>query len=145
MEADTFAAREAALESELLRLRDPQERLSWVITRAASQPGLDPAQRIEAHEVKGCASRLWLVCTREGDRCGFRVDSESAILKALSGLLCELYDGLPAREVTGQEPRVLDRVGLLALLTENRRRTLTLLRAAIRTGAGDLHPPGMGG
>ena len=122
------------MEAVLSRMRDAQERLSWVVEQARLRPGLAPEERIPVHEVTGCASRLWLVVATDAGGCRFRSDSESAILKALTGLICGLYEGLPPAEVIRQEPAVLGRVGLLGQLTENRRRTLARFREAMVAG-----------
>jgi len=127
-----FEERHARLVASLRRLPDPQARLSWLVERGADITPLDPSQRIEAHEVRGCASRLWLVARCTGGRCHLRSDSESVILRALTGLLCRLYDGLPPAVVAGGEPDFLESEGLLPQLTENRRRTLKRFRDAVR-------------
>jgi len=132
----TFAERHAMLESALLAMRDPQERLAWVVERARARPGFPPECRVDSHRVPGCAARLWLLATTENGRCRFACDSDSAMLKAMAGLLTDLYDGLPREEVVTCEPAFLGRTGLLGQLTENRRRTVLRVREAMRDHAG---------
>jgi cysteine desulfuration protein SufE len=132
--ARTFLEREARLCSDLAALPDPQQRLSWVVDRARRRPPLAADQRTPARLVPGCAARLWLVAEVEPETacCRFAADSDSAILKAMAGMLCELYDGLPPSEVVAGEPGVFAATGLLGQLTENRRRTIARVREAIR-------------
>lgn len=127
-----FAVRETALVGSLRALADPQARFAWVMEHGARRSGLSADERRTEYEVKGCASRLWLSRTREGGRCRFRCDSESAILKAFVGLFCELYDGLSPEEVATCEPEVLEVTALARQLSENRRRTLRHVRELMR-------------
>lgn len=131
-----FAARHDALRETLGRLRDPQERLAWVVDQARKRPAFPPEWRSDEWLVRGCAARLWLVARREDDRCRFECDSDSAILKATAGLLCDLYDGLSPADVAGGEPAFLEETGLLSQLTENRRKTIRRVREVIRDFAG---------
>ncbi len=133
-----FAERLAALRKALGGMRDPQERLAWVVDQARRRPPFPPDQRTEDRLVKGCAARLWLVAELQSDsgRCRFACDSDSAILKAAAGMLADLYDGLPPDDVWSGEPVFLVETGLLGQLTENRRRTILRVREAIREFAG---------
>lgn len=131
-----FEERHHELLTLLLGMSDPQARLSWVIdqaARATSDPGL--GFRCEANELKGCASRLWISGVVEGGHCRFLSDSESAILKALARLICDLYDGLTPHEVVACEPRFIEAAGLANQLTENRRKTVRRVREWIRAFA----------
>ena len=138
---NTFAARHAALMAALGRLRDPQERLSWVVEQARNRPAFPAAWRTDDRLVKGCAARLWFRAELEADRCRFACDSDSAILQAMAGLLCGLYDRLAPAEVAAHEPVFLEAAGLLSQLTENRRRTVQRVREVIREFAREPVPP----
>lgn len=128
----SFASRHAGLRSALGGMRDPQERLAWVVERSRARASIPAEGRTDDRLVPGCAARLWLVAELRDGRCHFACDSDSAILKAAAGLLCELYDGLTPEEVRSGEPTVLAECGLLSQLTENRRRTILRVREAIR-------------
>ncbi|MGE3310365.1 MAG: TatD family hydrolase [Limisphaerales bacterium] len=131
----SFSARQVALRATLGALRDPQEQLAWIVDRSRARPSLPAEQRNEARLVPGCAARLWLVSDNRDGRCHFACDSDSAILKAAAGLLCELYDGLPPAEVLDGEPTFLAETRWMGQLTENRRRTVHRVREAIRAEA----------
>jgi cysteine desulfuration protein SufE len=130
-----FEARHNELRTTLGGLRDPQERLAWVVERSRSRPSMPTEARTDARLVPGCAARLWLMAEVQHGRCRFACDSDSAILKAAAGLLCELYDGLPPDAVEHGEPTALADCGLMSQLTENRRRTILRVREAIRAFA----------
>lgn len=131
----SFLHRQDELLARLSALPDAQARLSWVVDQATHKPPWDPALRTEAREIKGCSSKLWLQAEFTRGRCHFRADSESAILKALTSLLCDLYHGLPAAEVAAHEPHGLEKTGLFRSLTDRRREVLRQFRAAMKAFA----------
>lgn len=130
---ETFEHRVAGLTIDLVPLKDPQERLAWLIRRIPSRPViLETTRRRDECLVPGCASRFWLECRLEGGVCRFSCDSDSAILRSLGALLCEVYDGLLPGQVVNHEPDFLRTLGILNPLTENRRRTVQRLRRVMR-------------
>ncbi len=147
--APDFESRQNALLHCLGALRDPQQRLAWVVDQARQRPPFPAAWRTPERLVPGCAARLWLHPWLETPPplCRFAVDSDSAILKAFAALICDLYDGLSPDQVVSREPDVLHRAGLLTQLTENRQRTILRVRAVLRdfaqaqTSADPASPP----
>ncbi|MFT3830869.1 MAG: SufE family protein [Opitutaceae bacterium] len=135
----TVAAREAALIADLSLLPSWQERLEELLRRDRRRPGLAPAERIEAHRVPGCVSRVWLVAiaaTEGGERrCRFRSDAEAPAVRALIGTLATLYDDAPAAEVVAHEPTFLAALELEKHLTGTRREAFAKARDAIRAFA----------
>lgn len=111
--------------AELASRKGAQDRLAWLVARARQQPQLDESMKTEAHLVPGCLSKLWLVAESIGGRCHFRCDSDSQIVKAIGGLLCELYSGEKPEEILGQPPDFLAQVGINQHLTVNRRNALS--------------------
>jgi cysteine desulfuration protein SufE len=118
--------------AELFQIGDPQQRLAHVIHYAAKQPTLETAYRIEGNRVEGCLVRVWFVPEFQGGKCFFRCDSDAVSLKALGGLLCDLYSGHTPEEIGATNLGVLKHTGLLPQLAENRQRTLARLEEKIR-------------
>jgi cysteine desulfuration protein SufE len=135
----TVAARETALIADLSILPSWQERLEELLRRDRRRPGLDPAERSEAHRIPGCVSRVWLVAAREGDRCRFRSDAEAPAVRALVGTLAALYDDATPAEITTHEPTFLAGLDLEKHLSGTRRDALTKARDAIRSFATARH------
>lgn len=134
---DHYLERVTRLTADLAPLKDPQERLAWLLRRAPCRPVfLEIARRRDEWLVPGCASRFWLECRLNEGCCGFACDSDSAILRSLGALLCDCYDGLAPKEVLDHEPEFLRAMGILGPLTENRRRTVQRLREVMRDFAG---------
>ncbi len=135
--AGSCAERQAALVARLGALRDPQQRMSWVVERARHRGGMDVDRRTQDRLVPGCAARVWFQGWIEGETCRFSCDSDASILKAVAGLMCEIYDGRPPREVAAVEPEFLEGTGLMRQFSENRRRTILRIRELIREFAAD--------
>lgn len=107
-------------------------RLAWLVSRARRQAPLPPEYRTDAHLVPGCLSRLWLVAEFRDGVCRFACDSDSEVVRAVVGLLCELASGLPPGEILAAPPDLPTRLGLDRLLTANRRAAQSRVWALIR-------------
>jgi cysteine desulfuration protein SufE len=126
----TLPARVGILTAELAARHPATARLAWLVERARQRPSLPPEQRTDARLLPGCLSRLWLFAEIEDGRCRFACDSDSQVVRAVAGVLCELADGLPPDELAGADPALPARLGLDALLTPNRRAPRHLTHAA---------------
>lgn len=130
-----LAAKRVALLARLGALRHPQERLQWLVEQARLRPALAAEWRTETHRVPGCVANLWLIAELRDGRCEFRCDSDSQIVRAVAGLLCEFYSGATPAEVLAMDPVFLDQVGINQHLTANRRNVLSQVWERIRTFA----------
>jgi cysteine desulfuration protein SufE len=130
-----FADTQQHFLKELLQIGDPQQRLARVIHRAPKLPAIEPALRVEPNRVEGCLVRVWFVPGMRDGRCFFRCDSDAISLKAVGGLLCELYSGHTPEEIAASQCGLLKPFGILHQLAENRRRTIVRIEEKIRTFA----------
>lgn len=116
----------------LLQVGDPQQRLACVVEAARHNASLEPALRIESYRVEGCLVRVWFVPELRGGQCFFRCDSDAVSLKAIGGLLCELYSGHTPEEIVASQFGLLRHIGILHQLAENRQRTIARIEEKIR-------------
>ena len=120
----------------LLQIHDPQQRLARLVEEARRRPSLAPALRLDAHRVEGCLVRVWFVPELRDGKCFFQCDSDAVSLKAVGGLLCELYSGHTPEEIASREDKpVLQPLGLLHQLAENRQRTIARIEEMIHAFA----------
>ena len=131
----TLAAKRDALLARLGGFRHPQERLQWLVEQARLRPALAAEFKTEAHRVPGCLANLWLVAEGRAGRCWFQCDSDSQIVRAVAGLLCDFYSGQPVGEILAMEPVFLEQVGINQHLTANRRNVLSRVWERIRAFA----------
>ena len=113
-------------------MEDTQARLGWLIEQARLRPLLPPELRIDTFRIEGCLARLWLVPEFRAGHCYFRCESDSLIVKAVAGLLSELYSGRTPKEILAHSPTFFGKLGLTPYLTANRRNGLILAWEKIR-------------
>ena len=116
----------------LLQMGDPQQRLARLVEEARHRPALEPAARIEGNRVEGCLVRVWFVPELHAGKCVFHCDSDALSLKAVGGLLCDLYSGHTPEEIVVTNAGLLRSLGILHQLAENRRRTIARIEEKIR-------------
>ena len=123
-------------------LDDWEERYRHLIELGRAMAPLDPALRVPAIKVDGCASQVWLLPRISGQgaaaRFDFEGESDALIVRGLIALLHALYAGLSVAEVgrvdAGAE---LARLGLADHLSAQRSNGLSAMVARIRAFAAE--------
>jgi cysteine desulfuration protein SufE len=131
----TIAEKQRQWTAALRALPTAQDRLGFVVARGRDAPPLGPEFRTDSFRVEGCLAKVWFVPEFAGGRCRFRADSDSAIVKGIAVLLCELCGGQTPEEIARASPAFLEELGLTQPLTPNRRNSLSLLWQRIQTFA----------
>lgn len=131
----TLDQQQQDLAKTLSHLRDSQERLTWLVEEARKRPMLDVSLRTDANRVEGCMARLWLTGEFRNGKCYYQSESDSLIVKAVAGLLCEFYSGHTPAEILGHPPDFLVKLGITQHLTPNRRNGLSRVWERIRSFA----------
>ena len=90
------------------------------------------AEKVDAQRVQGCVSQVWLAGRVENGRCKFRMTADSPLVQGLAALLCELYDGELAEEISVVEPELFEDLGLARQLSPTRLNGLANVRRVIR-------------
>lgn len=128
-------ANQCRLTEELLLLPDSHDRLAHIVDRARRRPPLEDAVRIEAFEVEGCTSRLWLVPEVRDGRCWFRLQAESPIVHGLAIILGDIFGGATPRDILSTPLTILDDTRLRQHLSPSRQRGIEILESRIREEA----------
>lgn len=126
------AARFQIVDAFFAAIPDPQQRFSQCVERARTRPLLPEIHRTETHRIEGCQVRIWVVSRFENGRCWFESDSDALTLKALSGLLCELFNGATPEEILQAPNGFPDAWRLTRMLAENRRKTIERIAQQIQ-------------
>lgn len=119
-------------------LGDPSdpERYRHVIDLGKTLEPLTDAERGDANKVRGCASQVWLVTERQGDRLSFRGDSDAHIVRGLVAILLRLYSGRTTAEILAFDPKAaFARLGLAGALSQQRSNGLFSMVERIRRDA----------
>ncbi len=135
--ADSIEARVDELADELDLLGDWEQRYRYVIDLGRDLAPLTPDEHSEANKVRGCASQVWLIATRDASgRLGFRGDSDAHIVRGLIAILLSLYGGRRADEILAFDARAaFERLGLTGALSRQRSNGLFSMVERIRAEA----------
>ena len=127
-----LAEKQVALTARLAALKNGQDRLALLVERARKLPPLAPELRVAPNLLPGCLARLWFVSHFRDGKCFFACDSDSLVVKAIAGLLCEFYRGRAPAEILAHSPEFLASLGITQHLTPNRRNALARVWERIR-------------
>lgn len=134
------AEKQQRLAAQYLPIEDPQERMALLVDRARQARPLPETERTEENRVQGCVSRVWL----DGGRCRFRLDADSALVKGLAAVVCEVYEGSLPAEAAEFETTILEALRITDHLSPTRRHGLQQVGRSIRefarAAARDLPP-----
>jgi cysteine desulfuration protein SufE len=127
-----LAEKQVQLTAELSALKNGQDRLALLVERAKKMPPLPPETRAEQNLIPGCLAKLWFVSEFRTGKCIFACDSDSLVVKAVAGLLCDFYSGHAPAEILAHSPDFLAPLGITQHLTPNRRNALAKVWERIR-------------
>ena len=128
----TLAEKQAQLTAQLAAFKNGQDRFAFLVERAKKIPPLPAEWRVEKNLLPGCLAKLWLVPECRDGKCFFVCDSDSLVVKAVAGLLCEFYSGHTPAEILAHDPKFLAPLGITQHLTPNRRNALGKVWERIR-------------
>jgi cysteine desulfuration protein SufE len=127
-----LAEKQQQLTAELSALKNGQDRLALLVERTKKLPPLAPESRIEQNLIPGCLAKLWFIAEIRDGKCFFACDSDSLVVKAIAGLLCDFYSGQVPAEILAHDPEFLAPLGITQHLTPNRRNALAKIWERIR-------------
>ena len=130
-----LSEKKALLITELGAIHNSQDRLAWIVKRGRAVEPLGEEMKRDEFLVPGCLARLWLIASYESPCCCFRCDSDSAIVKGVATLVCELYSGCSPGEIRSGDSCLRSLADVSSLLTPNRRNGLRALIQAIQSFA----------
>ena len=117
-------------------LDDWEDRYRHVIELGRSMPPLDPAFRVDALKVQGCASQVWLRPMPADGRFDFQGESDAMIVRGLIAVLHALYSQQPLDQIGKIDaPAELARLGLTDHLSAQRSNGLRAMVDRIRAAA----------
>lgn len=127
----TIAEKQEELATTLRALPTAQDRLAYIVGRGRAALSLEEGMKADAFRLEGCLAKVWFVPEFVKGRCFFRADSDSAIVKGITVLLCEFYSGQTPVEIIETKPVFLEKFGITQHLTPNRRNSLAKVWAGI--------------
>jgi len=128
----TLKEKKHALVEEITLIPDAYERLGYIVDRGKKAEGLTEDLRIDSFKIEGCMSQLWVVPSFQEGLCGFRSESDSAIVKGIASLLCDFYSEAKPEEIVATDADFLGEVGITQHLSPNRRNGLSRIVESIQ-------------
>ena len=114
-------------------LDDWEDRYRYIIELGQALPPLADDEKTAENKVHGCVSQVWLVSSRDGDKLGYRGESDAMIVRGLVAVLVALYSGRPASEIASTDAiAIFDELGLREHLTTQRSNGLIAMVNRIR-------------
>jgi|SRR5665213_2246186 len=127
-----LAEKQAELTAQLAALKNGQDRLAFLVEKARQRPPLAPELRVAENLIPGCLAKLWFVSQFRDGKCFFNCESDSLVVRAVAGRLCEFYSGHAPAEILAHDPKFLAPLGITQHLTPNRRNALSKIWERIR-------------
>lgn len=102
---------------------DWEERYRYLIDLGRGLPHMDEVLKTDAHMVRGCTSKVWMIAVKRPDGTyHFTADSDAHIVRGLIALLLSAYQDKTAEEIARTDVLALFReIGLEQHLSPNRR------------------------
>ena len=117
-------------------LDDWDERYRYIIELGRKMPPFPGALRTGAAKVRGCASQVWLVATRQDGKLAFAGDSDALIVRGLIAILLRIYSGKTPQEILAIDAKkILGTLGLDTHLSQQRSNGLFSMVERIRADA----------
>ena len=128
----SLAEKQVELTAQLAALKSGQDRLALLVEKAKAHAPLGPELRVEENLIPGCLAKLWFAPQVRDEECFFACDSDSLVVKAVAGLLCDFYSGQAPAKILAHDPKFLAPLGITQHLTPNRRNALSKIWGRIR-------------
>ena len=119
-----LAEKQVERSRQLAALKNGQDRLAFLVEKTKQRPPPASELRVDENLIPGCLAKLWLNPEFRDGKCFFACDSDSLVVKAIAGLLCEFYSGHAPAEILAHDPKFLAPLGITQHLTPNRRNAL---------------------
>ena len=116
-----------------------EDRYRYIIERGSELPPLPAHEQVEAYKVQGCASQVWLISTRDGERLVLRGTSDAHIVRGLIAILLAIYSGQTAQDILDIDAQdIFAQLGLAANLSPQRSNGFYAMVQRIRNDAAAL-------
>ena len=117
-------------------LSDWEEKYRFVIELGQELESLEQNVKIDQNLIRGCQSKVWLVCKYDEKKLYFYGDSEALITKGIVSLIIKLFSGRSAKEILEDNlEKTLNTIGLSSHLSMQRANGLLMMIKSIKNYA----------
>lgn len=117
----SISQKQKDLVAEFSKFSNWEDRYKLIIAKGKSLAELPTELKLEANQVKGCQSQVWLVASlTDNGLMKLQGDSDAMIVKGLVSLLLEVYSEQDPTEVLQNPPDFLKQLGFDGNLSPSR-------------------------
>jgi len=91
---------------------DMEMTVFYIMELGQKLPEINPTDKTELNEVKGCQSKVWLTAKLENNGLQFSADSNTAITKGLVSLLVRIFNGQSPDEILSADLYFMKKIGM---------------------------------
>lgn len=106
--------------SDLELFDDDLEKYEYIVDLGKALPQLDPQYLKDDLLVKGCTSKVWLICELRNDRLHYMADSNSVIVKGLISILINIFQDLRSEDIISFDMDLLKSLELSEIISPTR-------------------------
>ena len=121
--------------SEFSFLNSWEEKYEHLISIGVEMPSLKNNVKTDSNLIRGCQSKVWLICEYNSGKLYFYADSNALITKGIIALIVRLYSNSTPKQIIDTEIDVFSSIGLSEHLSMNRANGLNLMLQTIQKHA----------
>ena len=91
---------------------DMEMTVFYIMELGQKLPDMNPGEKTETNEVKGCQSKVWLTAKLESNKLFFAADSNTAITKGLVSLLVRIFNGQSPDGILNADLYFMHKIGM---------------------------------
>ena len=96
------------------------DKYEYLIELGKELESINESDKTDDNLIRGCQSRVWLVCRSSGGRLWFAADSDAVITKGIISLLLKVYNGQKYDDIIASDFSFIERIGLKENLSPTR-------------------------
>jgi len=119
-EKETIKQIEQNLIDDFALLENWEEKYEYLIELGKELESINESDKTDDNLIRGCQSRVWLVCRSSGGRLWFGADSDAVITKGIISLLIKVYNGQRYDDIIASDFSFIEQIGLKENLSPTR-------------------------
>lgn len=108
------------LKEQLSFFEDEIDKYEFIIELGKTSQSLDEKYKTDDNIIRGCASRVWLVCQNNETNMIFSTDSETVIVRGLAKIVQDIFSNESAKDIQDFDINLLSSLGLTQIITPSR-------------------------
>ena len=117
---------------EFSELDDWMDRYQLLIDMGNELAPMDEKYKVDENLIDGCQSRVWIHCSKEGEKLHFIAESDALIVKGIISLIIRVFDNQTPQDILNTELYFINEIGLTEHLSPTRSNGLLAMIKQIR-------------